>query len=64
MLIQCAKVIGLTADHGLKNVNVLGIANGRGQRLVNFHDLRGSGKEGNELGDSASVIPNRLRRRG
>ena len=52
MLIQCAKVIGLTADHGLKNVNVLGIANGRGQRLVNFHDLRGSGKEGNELGDS------------
>lgn len=51
MLIQGAKVVGLAADRGLKNMNVLGIANGRGQRLVNFHDLRGSGKEGNELGD-------------
>jgi|GEM_PF-5128955 len=51
MLIQCAKVIGLTADRGLKNMNVLGIANGRGQRLVNLHDLCGSRKEGNEPGD-------------
>ena len=51
MLIQCTEVIGLAADRGLKNMNVLGIANGCGQRFVNFHDLRGSGKEGNELGD-------------
>ena len=51
MLIQCAKVIGFAADRGLKNMNVLGIANGRGQCLVNFHDLRGSTQEGNEQGD-------------
>ena len=51
MPIQGAKVIGLAANRGLKNVNVLGIANGRGQRLGNFHDLPGSGKEDNELSD-------------
>ena len=51
MRIQRAKVIGLAADRGLKNMHVLGISNGRGQRLVNFHNLRSSGKEGNEPGD-------------
>jgi hypothetical protein len=51
MPIQGAKVIGIAADRGLKNVDVLGIANGRGQRLGNFHDLPRSGKEGNELSD-------------
>jgi hypothetical protein len=32
-------------------MNILGITNGRGQRLVNFHDFRSGGKEGNELGN-------------
>ena len=51
MLVQRAKEFGLAADRGLKNMNVLEIANGRSQRLVNLHDFGRSGKEPNELGD-------------
>ena len=51
MLIQRAKVSGLTADRGLKNMHVLGIADGRGQGPVYFNDLRRGCKEGNEPGN-------------